>query len=91
MAHEARASVAQRWARRVLWIGFVVAMFAIWQHRELAPPVHDGIYVVIGWGQDVLEGAPETQDAIRRMFAGSSSGGSEPEFSAITRWLLDNR
>ncbi|MEM7596066.1 MAG: hypothetical protein AAF382_00110 [Pseudomonadota bacterium] len=86
-----RSRKANRYARILLWVTAAVGLFAVYQHRELAPPVHDGMFTVAAVTTDILGGAHETRGAVQNMFGGASASGSQPEFNAITRWLLDNR
>lgn len=90
-AYQLRAEAAVRWARKILWFTFLLGLFAVWQNRDLAPPVHDGIYAVAGVTKDVWGGAHETRGAVQGFFKGSSGSTAQPEFNAVTRWLLDNR
>lgn len=91
VAYLHRASVAERWARKMLWFTVMLGLFAVWQNRELAPPVHDGMFVVADVSLDVLGGAHETRATLQSYLSGASTSGTQPEFNAITRWLLDNR
>ena len=90
-AYKTRASVAQRWARRILWLTAAVGFFAVWQHRELAPPVHDGMFVVASVTTDIFGGAHETRGAVQNFLSSPSASGSQPQFNAISQWRLDNR
>lgn len=90
-ACQLRSSVAMRWARKMLWFTFILTLFAIWQHRELAPPVHDGIYAVWNVSADIMTGAHDTRQVVQGFFSGGSGTSVKPEFNAITQWLLDNR
>ncbi|MEM6586996.1 MAG: hypothetical protein AAF641_01005 [Pseudomonadota bacterium] len=91
VAYCARADQAQRWARRLIWLTFAIGLFAVWQHRDLAPPVHDGMFLVANVATDVWGGAHETRGVVQGLFSGGSDNGGSQEFNAITRWLLDNR
>lgn len=90
-AYTARAEAAHRWARKLLWFTFILGLFAVWQHRDLAPPVHDGMYVVADVTTDIWGGAHETRDVVQGLFNGQSGTSLTPEYSSFTRWLLDNR
>ena len=90
-AYVTRARAAERWARKMLWFTFMVGLFAVWQHRDLAPPVHDGMFNVAAVTTDILGGAHETRAAVQNLFAGSSGTAGAGQYNAITQWLLDNR
>ena len=90
-AYLSRAGVAQRWARRMLWLTAFVGFFAVWEHRELAPPVHDGMFVVASMTKDIWGGAHETRALVQNFLSSSSGSSSKGQHNAITQWLLDNR
>ena len=86
-----RSRKANRWARRMLWIAAGLGFFAVYQNRELAPPVHDGMFTGAAVSQDIWGGAHETRGAVQGLFAGGSDAGAAPKYNALTQWLLDNR
>ena len=90
-ACQERSRKAMRYARILLWTPAALGLFADYQQRELAPPNHDGMYTVAAVTTDILGGAHETRGAVQNILGSPSASGTQPEFNAITRWLLDNR
>ena len=86
-----RSLAVGRWARKMLWFTALGGLFAVWQHRELAPPVHDGMYTMAAVAKDIYGGAHETRGVVQSYFSGPSGSGSNVGYNPITQWLLDNR
>ena len=90
-AYQSRAGAAQRWARRMLWFTAALGLFAVWQHRELAPPVHDGMFVVAAVSKDIWGGAHETRNFVQNFLSSSSDSTVQRKYNGSTQWFLDNR
>ncbi len=90
-AYVSRSSVANRWARKMLWFTALVWLFAVWQHRDLAPPVHDGMALISEVTVDLFNGADKARALLSQLFSSPSGTGGAPKFDPITQWLLDNR
>ncbi|MBZ0123286.1 MAG: hypothetical protein K8F31_05315 [Roseovarius sp.] len=87
-AFGARAARARGWARLAYAALVAMFLFAAWQDRALAPPVHDGMKVTaerIVW---VTENTDEVRAYIRGLMRSPSGSSAKPQHDPVTRFLL---
>ncbi|MEQ9259672.1 MAG: hypothetical protein RIG84_11275 [Roseovarius sp.] len=85
---KARSGRARAWARRVLMALVVLSLYAIWQDRALAPPVHDWMQETAVAAHGLIEGEDSLSGIWRPSGPAASGIRSPDEYNAITRWLL---
>jgi len=87
---QSRAQGARKLSRYVR-VMLIAAMFtAIWQDRNLAPPVHDKMVVVADKVATLIEDSEGMSSKISAMTR-FSGGGNKGEFDPITSALLKMR
>lgn len=87
-AFHTRAAKARGWARLAYALLVGVFLFAAWQDRRLAPPVHDGMQATAGRVARAAEHSDEVRAWLKGLFGGPSGSGAKSEYDPITRWLL---
>jgi len=83
-----RAIKARGWARLVYAVLVVAFLFAAWQERPLAPPVHDGMKLVSARVSYAMNNTDEVRAALRGFFSSPSGSSAKPEHDPVTRFLL---
>lgn len=83
-----RSTRARRWARTVLALLIFTSLFAIWQDRALAPPVHDGMHGMASHVMYAVENSDDLRGFVKQTFSSPSGSSMQQEFDPITRWLL---
>lgn len=86
--HLARAVTARRWSRRVFALLIVVFLYAAWQDRALAPPIHDGMQKTVSLAADFVENSDDIRTYVKQTFGGTANHSVEQQYDPITRWLL---
>ena len=88
-ACEARASRARGWARVAYALLVASFLFAAWQDRALAPPVHDGMKVVAERAVWAAGNTDEVRAWIKGVFDSPSGTTSvKSQYDPVTRFLL---
>ncbi len=88
---KARARRARRWARLVFCAALALFLAAAWQERALAPPLHDGMRVLAGRMNAMLDGPEGLRFRLGQALARPSTTGSGSDLAPITAWLLQWR
>ncbi|MEQ9674530.1 MAG: hypothetical protein RLO10_08710 [Roseovarius indicus] len=86
--HAARAVRARRWSRRVFALLILVFLYAVWQDRALAPPIHDGMQKTVSLAAGFVENSGDIRSYVKQTFGSSSGTSVEQQYDPITRWLL---
>jgi len=89
-AFSARASRARGWARVVYALLVAAFLFGAWQDRALAPPVHDGMKVVVERTRYAVENSDEVRTWLKGLFSSTGGGisSAKPQYDPVTRFLL---
>ena len=87
-AFDARARKARGWARLVYAVLVAGFLYAAWQDRALAPPVHDGMQVVAAKISYAIENSDDLHNYVQQAFKGPSGTSAESKYDPVTRWLL---
>lgn len=87
-AFGARAAHARGWARLAYAVLVALFLFASWQDRALAPPVHDGMKVTVERVVWMAENTDEVRAYIQGLMRSSSGTSAKPQHDPVTRFLL---
>lgn len=87
-AFDTRAARARGWARLTGAALVVLFMFAAWQDRALAPPVHDGMKVTVERVVWASQNSDEVRAWIRAHLSGPSGSSAKSQYDPVTRFLL---
>lgn len=84
----ARSVKARRWSRRVFALLIFTFLFAVWQDRALAPPIHDGMQKIVSHAVGFVENSDDIRAYVKETFSSPSGTSVQEKYDPITRWLL---
>lgn len=87
-AFGARAARARGWARLAYAALVALFLFAAWQDRALAPPVHDGMKVTAARVVWTVENSDKARTWVRGLLHTPSGTSARPQHDPVTRFLL---